>query len=267
MGRQSGVIAYGWRCLYSTEAPKDLLMVSITAGADVYAKNNLGETPSMIAADYGHEDEWIETLELCGIDSEEVITHSESHSDKCTLKHQVSKLSFKEYCRTRRYDWRYEQRLRFKENEKIERYRSRFRRTESDNEEDCEDGCSGHHACVANSENSDDSVGKENFSGDGACERGSESEDDINRDDHWTECVDGSASNYSMSPGAQEVGNLYNGQYIGEIGNVATERGSMRETDVDIAEIECNEDSVDGLDMNNIEFPVDFDFDSYLHEF
>ncbi len=80
------------------EAPKDLLMVFITAGADVYATNDDGETPSMIAAIYGREDEWIYSLELCGYEVEEVFA---SCIHRPTSKRQTSKLSFQEYCQLR----------------------------------------------------------------------------------------------------------------------------------------------------------------------
>jgi hypothetical protein len=85
-----------WRL--SFKAAKDLLMVFITAGADVYATNNDGETPSMAASEYGREDEWIEALELCGYESEEVLT---SCIHRPTREHQTSKLSFQEYCQQR----------------------------------------------------------------------------------------------------------------------------------------------------------------------
>lgn len=84
----------------SFKAPKDLLMVFITAGADVYATNNEGKTPSRVALEYRREDEWIEALMLCGYDFEEVIACSIHHS---TRGHQTSKLSFQEYCQQRQY--------------------------------------------------------------------------------------------------------------------------------------------------------------------
>jgi hypothetical protein len=83
---------------FSFKAPKDLLMVFITAGADVYATNNAGETPSKVASEYGREDEWIEALELCGYESEEVLT---SCIHRPSRENQTSKLSFKEYCQQR----------------------------------------------------------------------------------------------------------------------------------------------------------------------
>ncbi|KAH6671097.1 ankyrin repeat-containing domain protein [Halenospora varia] len=82
----------------SFKAPKDLLMVFITAGADVYATNDDGETPFMVASKYGREDEWIEALELCGYESEEVLTSCIHHP---TREHQTSKLSFQKYCQQR----------------------------------------------------------------------------------------------------------------------------------------------------------------------
>ncbi|KAE8452639.1 hypothetical protein EG329_013898 [Mollisiaceae sp. DMI_Dod_QoI] len=82
----------------SFKAPKDLLMVFLTAGADVYATNDYGETPSMVASRHGRVDEWIEALELCGYDAEEVIS---SCIERPTSKHQTTKLSFQEYCQQR----------------------------------------------------------------------------------------------------------------------------------------------------------------------
>jgi hypothetical protein len=84
----------------SFKAPKDLLMVFITAGADVYATNDDGETPSMVALEYGREDEWIEALELCGYESEEVL-RLRCYIHNTTHEHQTSKLSFQEYCQQR----------------------------------------------------------------------------------------------------------------------------------------------------------------------
>lgn len=82
----------------SFKALKDLLMVFITAGADVYATNDDGETPFIVASKYGRENEWIEALELCGYESEEVLTACIHHP---TREHQTSKLSFQKYCQQR----------------------------------------------------------------------------------------------------------------------------------------------------------------------
>jgi hypothetical protein len=90
----------------SFKEPKDLLMVFITAGADVYATNDTGQTPSMVALEYGREDEWIKALELCGYDSDEVL---KSCIDRPTREYQTTKLSFQEYCQQRQQgqysDW------------------------------------------------------------------------------------------------------------------------------------------------------------------
>ena len=82
----------------SFTAPRDLLAVFITAGADVYTTNNAGKTPSMVAWEYGREGEWIEALELCGYDSQEVLT---SCIHRPIRVHQTAKLSFDEYCKQR----------------------------------------------------------------------------------------------------------------------------------------------------------------------
>jgi hypothetical protein len=82
----------------SFKAPKDLLMVFITAGADVYATNDDDETPSIVASKYRRENEWIEALGLCGYESEEVLTSCIHHP---TRERQTSKLSFQEYCQQR----------------------------------------------------------------------------------------------------------------------------------------------------------------------
>ncbi|KAH7417967.1 hypothetical protein BKA64DRAFT_184604 [Cadophora sp. MPI-SDFR-AT-0126] len=93
--RRSGIVER-WKLSFT--APKDLLMVFVTAGADVCATNDYGETPSMVALEYGREDEWIEALELCGYDPEVVLNsciHYPMGED------QRSKLSFQEYCQQR----------------------------------------------------------------------------------------------------------------------------------------------------------------------
>jgi len=81
------------------DARMDLLMVFITAGADVYATNNDGKTPSMVASEYRRENEWIEALELCGYEFEKVLA---SGIYRPTGENQTSKLSFQEYCQQRR---------------------------------------------------------------------------------------------------------------------------------------------------------------------
>lgn len=102
------------RWALSLEEPKDLLMVFITAGADVYATNDEGETPSDVASEYGREKEWTEALKLCGFDSEQVLAASSLLCHDCALnapnalKRQTCKLPFEEYCRQRRERPRFE---------------------------------------------------------------------------------------------------------------------------------------------------------------
>lgn len=93
----------------SLRAPKDLLMVFITAGADVYAINNEGETPTMLASDFGRHEEWTEALELCGYDSKQVLAHLDSVLHDCLCERQTSKLSFEEYCLQRKENVRFEE--------------------------------------------------------------------------------------------------------------------------------------------------------------
>lgn len=87
---------YHWT--QSIRAPKELLMVFISAGADVYASNDLDETASMVASAYGREDEWIEALELCGYDARQVL---ESCIHRPPSERQTSKMSFDAYCQRR----------------------------------------------------------------------------------------------------------------------------------------------------------------------
>ncbi|PMD31691.1 hypothetical protein L207DRAFT_519052 [Hyaloscypha variabilis F] len=82
----------------SLTAPRDLLAVFITAGADVYTTNNADETPSVVAREYGRVGEWIEALALCGYDFQEVLS-SCVHRPTCV--YQTAKLSFHEYCEQR----------------------------------------------------------------------------------------------------------------------------------------------------------------------
>lgn len=84
---------------------EDLLMVFITAGADVYAADNEGTTPSMVAAVSGHMEVWNESLLRCGYDPVEVLASCPHHP---TRLRQTSKLSFQEYCEQRRR-WQREQ--------------------------------------------------------------------------------------------------------------------------------------------------------------
>jgi hypothetical protein len=58
---------------YQEEEFKDILMCMVTAGADVYASDDLG-TASQIACEYGHEELWREVLAKCGYDPDEVFS-------------------------------------------------------------------------------------------------------------------------------------------------------------------------------------------------
>ena len=90
---------------------KDIVMLMITAGADVYAVNNAGESVSDTAHLFGHSQLWAECLEACGYDVDEVHHGTNidvglssavdpqytSHSSERT-----SKLSFADYLKFRK---------------------------------------------------------------------------------------------------------------------------------------------------------------------
>jgi hypothetical protein len=84
--------------------PREFLIVSITAGANVYAIDDEGLTPSMSARMYHREMEWIEALRTTGYDPEEVVAHSDPDSHNCPCRHQASRLPFEEYCLQRETD-------------------------------------------------------------------------------------------------------------------------------------------------------------------
>jgi hypothetical protein len=88
------------RCfMLSKKVPQELLIAFISAGADVYAENDEGETPSMYARYHSREQEWIQALRICGFDAEEVF---EASCLPCNRHaRQTSKLSFREFCRLR----------------------------------------------------------------------------------------------------------------------------------------------------------------------
>jgi hypothetical protein len=85
----------------SLTQPKQLLMVFMTAGADVCAINDKGETPSTIAQKYGKEDEWTEALTLCGYDPEVVFAQSNSALHDPPRIPLTPKLSFEQFCQNR----------------------------------------------------------------------------------------------------------------------------------------------------------------------
>lgn len=95
--------------LHSDGELKDILMLLVSAGADVYAVNDLGESPSDIAWRNDHEREWREALEECGYDPDEVDLHEEEEAtcwtsgiDASTIKVQPEHLSFSEYLEIRK---------------------------------------------------------------------------------------------------------------------------------------------------------------------
>jgi hypothetical protein len=94
-------VGQSWKWCAALQASKDLLMVFITAGANLYATNDEGKTPSMVASDSHRDNEWIEVLTACGFDANEVLAQSDPEIYGCTREYQMSKLSFEEYCRQR----------------------------------------------------------------------------------------------------------------------------------------------------------------------
>jgi hypothetical protein len=57
---------------YYEEEFKDILMCMVTAGADVFASNDKGQTVSQVACENGKVDLWREVLGECGYDPDEV---------------------------------------------------------------------------------------------------------------------------------------------------------------------------------------------------
>ena len=87
-----------WSRKLSISTLKDMLLLFLSAGADVYVSNRFGQTASMVAAECGRLEEWEEALSACGYNAEKVMTHSHSDLKTCTGQHQASKLVFEEYC-------------------------------------------------------------------------------------------------------------------------------------------------------------------------
>jgi len=87
---------------------KDILLLLMTAGADVYARNNYAETPSDIARSWNHGREWREALEECGYDPDEVDDAEEqnvswsSGTDFVRTSQQRPLLSFADYLEIRK---------------------------------------------------------------------------------------------------------------------------------------------------------------------
>lgn len=86
------------RWFVSLTQPFNLLVLFMTAGADVYATNDAGETPSMVAMQYGRMDEWTSALAMCGYDVEEVLDHPSPCCKDCIPKHQTAQQSFETWC-------------------------------------------------------------------------------------------------------------------------------------------------------------------------
>ena len=95
----------------SLTEPKQLLIIFLSAGADVYAKNQDGETPSSVATNNGHEDEWNEALMECGYDQEEIWAHTEQGLSDHIGKRQSSRVSFEDVCRQRQEYLEFKERL------------------------------------------------------------------------------------------------------------------------------------------------------------
>jgi hypothetical protein len=92
---------------HSLRTQRELLIVFITAGADVYAINHYGETPSILARTYGREKRWIKALTFCGYDYSDVISaQPDGDLHDPNRVRQTSKLSLEEYCQ-RRQDYRW----------------------------------------------------------------------------------------------------------------------------------------------------------------
>ena len=87
---------------------RDILMLMITAGADVYAINDNGETVSAIAHLRGHFKMWSEVLEACGYDvykvyaGEEISIGWSSAVDSARTGLRAERLSFKQYLEQRK---------------------------------------------------------------------------------------------------------------------------------------------------------------------
>lgn len=80
--------------------PGELLKVFIAAGADIYALNNTGRSASRIARNFGREKEWIEALQFCGFDPQEIMTQTVTKYTPYMGPRQTSRLTFDEYCKT-----------------------------------------------------------------------------------------------------------------------------------------------------------------------
>jgi len=128
------------RCRLSRTEPRELLIAFITAGADVYARNEAGHTPSITARACGREKEWLEALEFCGYDSKEVMKQLSHNCEERTRLPQTSKLSFEEYCQQREKRKKMKEKCRFEEVESEEEDEYSDEGEDSDEEEDSDEG-------------------------------------------------------------------------------------------------------------------------------
>jgi len=101
--RQARSVDRTGRWARSFHEPKEFLMACIAAGADVYAINHEGLTPSMYARLFGRETEWLEALWSTEHDPEMVVAHSDPNFHHCRER-SASKLSLEEYCLRREQD-------------------------------------------------------------------------------------------------------------------------------------------------------------------
>jgi hypothetical protein len=88
---------------------KDILMLLITAGADVLAVNDDGDCASDIAVRYGNRSEWEEALQECGYDLKDVLKcgHGENRGQSTAVDFTTSVvnhslLTFSEYLEIRK---------------------------------------------------------------------------------------------------------------------------------------------------------------------
>ncbi|KAH0842540.1 hypothetical protein FOPE_07696 [Fonsecaea pedrosoi] len=81
---------------------KDVLMLLVTAGADVFAVNRSGESVSDVAIKLGYSAEWKETLQECGYDVSNVLNHSDEHDEVPRQHQQRHLLTFAEYLQVRK---------------------------------------------------------------------------------------------------------------------------------------------------------------------
>ncbi|CZR63154.1 uncharacterized protein PAC_13051 [Phialocephala subalpina] len=134
----------------SMKEPPELLKAFISAGADVYATNNEGQTPTALAWIYGRDEEWTEALDFCGYDLEQVFAHEDRGLHQCSCERQISKLSFQEFCQKR------------EENVELEEIDTR---DEGEDEDEDEDESEGEDEDEDNSDDERNGEAEDNASG------------------------------------------------------------------------------------------------------